>query len=103
VRTPTPLRAYGAIDIEARGAMQKEKPLFEGIPNYVKTVEFIQNCLTKANQAPQHSIRRRLSAITAPPPPRSPLLATTWRSTGPPADERRKTSNSPREVGIDHL
>jgi hypothetical protein len=71
VRTPTALHAYGAIDIEARGEMQKEKPLFEGIPNYVKTVEFIQNCLIEANQAPQHAIRRRLSAISAPSPPRS--------------------------------
>jgi hypothetical protein len=38
-----------AIDIEARSAMQKEKPSFEGIPNYGKTVQFFQNCLIEVN------------------------------------------------------
>jgi hypothetical protein len=45
--------------------MQKEKPLFEGIPNYGKTVEFIRNCLIEANQAPQ----RRFAAASRPSPP----------------------------------
>jgi hypothetical protein len=37
------------IVIGARGAMQKEKPLFEGIPNCGKTVQFLQNRLIEAN------------------------------------------------------
>jgi hypothetical protein len=39
-----------AIDSEVRGAMQKEKPPFEGIPNCGETVELYQNRLIAVNQ-----------------------------------------------------